>query len=152
MPISANVVEPGCKMARSFSYILPTYNGFSHEERVATNAIQREGVRNGQFKFPDTCSICGFSDLDRIKTSGYIFAHLEDYRLPLECLPCCKRCHAALHARFRDPDRWLSIAKQHWREGAWFGKLTMDPASQFRPFDETYRTIGFHRQVTVFRD
>lgn len=119
-------------------YTLPHYNGFSHEERVATNSVQRDAARLGKFEFPVICSICGFSDLQNYRTTGYVFAHLEDYRRPLECLPCCRRCHAALHARFHEPSLWLALLGRYQEEGAWFTKLTMDPASQARPFDETY--------------
>lgn len=125
-------------MSRHYPYRLPPYNGFSHEERVATNPVQREAARRGEFQFPYTCSICGFSDPLNIRTTGYIFAHLEDYRRPLECLLCCKRCHAALHARFREPERWLKIVEKNLRDGAWFAKLTMDPDSQTTPYDKIY--------------
>lgn len=125
-------------MPRQYPYRLPTYNGFSHEERVATNPVQRAAAQRGEFRFPDTCSICGFSDPPNIRTSGYIFAHLEDYRRPLECLPCCKRCHAALHARFLEPQRWLTLVARHAGGGEWFTKLTMDANSQTLPYDKIY--------------
>ena len=118
-------------------YVLPQYNGFDHSQRVATNPIQNAALRDGRLIRPDTCSVCGFSDPANIKGKGYIFSHLEDYRRPLDILPVCKSCHAALHARFRDPERWLRIAGQH-QQGRWFTLLSMDPASQTRPFDETY--------------
>jgi hypothetical protein len=120
------------------SYILPHYNGFSHEERIATNAVQREAAARGQFRFPTRCSICGFTDPANPRTSGYIFAHLEDYRKPLACHPCCRRCHAALHARFSDPARWHNVLDANWREGEWYTVLSLDPSSQTEPFDQTY--------------
>lgn len=119
-------------------YVLPPYNGFTHDQRMATNPIQRRALEDGTLIRPDRCSICGFSDPADPTGRGYIFLHLEDYRRPLAILPACKRCHAALHARFREPGRWLRIARRHWQEGLWFALLSMDPESQTRPFDETY--------------
>lgn len=119
-------------------YKLEWYNGFSPEERFATNPIQREAMRSGKLMQPIACSICGFSNPEDLRGSGYIFLHLEDYRQPLAIHPACKKCHAALHARFRDPQRWLGIAEAAFRTGAWFTLLTMDPASQRRSFDITY--------------
>lgn len=123
-----------------YPYRLPPYNGFSHEERVATNAIQRLAASKGEFQFPVSCSICGFSDVPRYRSSGYIYAHLEDYRKPLECYGCCRPCHASLHARFREPTRWENLARRHWRAGGWFTLLSLDPASQTQSFDLTYPT------------
>lgn len=119
-------------------YVLPPYNGFSHDERVATNPIQRDALARGLIQRPDTCSICGFSDPVDPKGRGYIFLHLEDYRRPLEFLPVCKTCHAALHARFRAPDRWRTVLDRHAAPGRWFMLLTMGPASQTMPFDRIY--------------
>lgn len=125
-------------MDRPHRYALPPYNGFSHEERGATNPIQRDALRCGLILRPECCSICGFSDPSSPTGRGYLFLHLEDYRRPLEFYGVCKRDHAALHARFHDPERWLRIAHQHWASGRWFTQLSMDPASQTHPFDETY--------------
>ena len=119
-------------------YVLPTYNGFSHDDRVATNPVQRQALSQGLIQRPDTCSICGFSDLADLLGRGYIFLHLEDYRRPLDFLPVCKTCHAALHARFHDPERWLAIRDRHAAPGRWFMMLTLDPASQTIPFDQLY--------------
>ena len=66
--------------------------------------------------------------------------HTEDYSRPLDIYPCCKSCHAALHSRFDDPARFMAVAKIHWREGAWFTVLSMDPQSQYQPFEVTYST------------
>jgi hypothetical protein len=117
---------------------LPPYNSFSPEERRATTPLQNAAMREGRLVRPQRCSICRFGDPVHIEGRGYIFSHLEDYRDPLAVLPACKTCHAALHARFRDPERWLRIAERHTRPGAWFLALTLDPASQEAPFDRTY--------------
>lgn len=120
------------------AYRLTPYNGFSHRERVATLPIQNAAFRGGTLLRPTVCSICGFSRPEVLEGAGYIYAHLEDYRRPLEILPCCKRCHAALHARFRDPERWSRMRDRNLRSGVWFENLSMDPQSQFIPFDQTY--------------
>ncbi|WP_096702713.1 hypothetical protein [Magnetospirillum sp. 15-1] len=120
------------------AYILPPYNGFSHEERVATNPIQRDALRRGLIVRPERCSICGFSDPSDPTGRGYLFLHLEDYRHPLEFYGVCKSCHAALHARFRDPARWLRVVRRHGQSGRWFTLLSDDPESQTLPFDQTY--------------
>jgi hypothetical protein len=94
--------------------------------------------RSGQLLRPTGCSICGFSDPARIKGSGYIFAHTERYDRPGILYPACKRCHADLHARFRDPERWLRRLESIEVQSEWPGLLTLDPASQWRPFAESY--------------
>lgn len=94
--------------------------------------------RSGQLDRPTICSICGFSDPTRLNGSGYIFAHTEMYDRPDVLFPACKKCHAALHARFRDPARWQRVLRQYGRPGEWFMLLSLDPASQRRPFHETY--------------
>lgn len=121
-----------------YPYVLPHYNGFSHDERVATIPLQKQAAVEGRFRFPTVCSICSYSDPARYRTTGYIFAHLEDYRRPLECHPCCRRCHVTLHARFRDPDPWRRLVARFSANSVWIAFLTLDPASQWRPFDETH--------------
>lgn len=114
------------------------YNGFSWAERRATLPIRNAAFRDGSLQRPDTCSICGFSAPDDLEGRGYIFSHLEDYRRPLEILPCCKICHAVLHARFHQPRAWLDLVQCHGTPGCWFADLTMDPASRTRSFDALY--------------
>ncbi len=114
------------------------YNGFSPEQRGAVTPIQNAAVRSGKLIKPTICSICGFSDPTDPKGRGYIFMHLEDYRTPLNILPACKRCHAALHARFDRPGPWLRILAVNSKPDCWFAGLSMDPGSQRAPFDETY--------------
>ncbi len=114
------------------------YNGWTWEERCAIIPTQNKAVREDRIKRPTVCSICGHSKPDDPKGAGYIFMHTERYDRPLDLYPACKRCHAALHARFDDPARWLAVVKENWRQGAWFTLLSMDPASQFQPFEITY--------------
>lgn len=114
------------------------YNGWSWTERCAVTPIQNAMFRSGQLARPKVCTICDFSDPARINGSGYIFAHLERYDRPAELFPCCKRCHAALHARFREPERWQALLLGSALPGSWAFALSLDPASQWRPFAETY--------------
>lgn len=109
-----------------------SYNGWSWAERCAVTPIQNALFRSGKLIRPTMCSICGFNDSARINGSGYIFAHLERYDRPEEIYPACKRCHAALHARFRDPERWQRVLDRWGRSDAWFSALSLDPASQWQ--------------------
>lgn len=118
---------------------LRTYNGFTDRERVAGGVAQRRAAARGEFVFPSVCSICGrMSTKVETGSGARIVAHLEDYRRPLECLPCCRKCHHALHRRFSYPDPWLDLVKTHWVPGAWFTRLSMDVAKQSLPYDEIY--------------
>ena len=111
-----------------------SYNGWTWAERCAVTPIQNALFRSGRLARPTVCSICGFSDPARLNGNGYIFAHLERYDRPADLYPACKRCHAALHARFRDGSRWRRILGAHGRVDAWFALLSLDPDSQRRPF------------------
>jgi len=115
-----------------------SYNGFSWKERCAVTPIQNKAVREGKLIRPTMCSICLDDRNEYPKGRDYRFLHTEDYSKPLDIYPCCKRCHASLHARFDDPKRWYAVVKLHWREGAWFTLLSMDPACQHKPFEVTY--------------
>lgn len=114
------------------------YNNWSWSERCAVTPVQNAMFRSGQLVRPTMCSICLFSDPARLDGSGYIYAHLERYDRPGDLFPACKRCHAALHARFRDPDRWSLVLDRHGRTGEWFTLLSLDPACQWQPFTVTY--------------
>jgi hypothetical protein len=121
-----NRFAPGFKTP----YRLPTYNGFTHDQRIASIPVQKAAVLTGALAWPTRCSICGFSDRSDPRGRGYIFAHLEDYDRPLRLHPTCKPCHAALHARFREPTRWRSRIECRGHPGSWFHQLTMDPEHQ----------------------
>ncbi len=115
-----------------------SYNGWTFSERRAVTPIQNALFRSGRLIRPTMCSICGFSDPARIDTSAYIYSHLEMYDRPEALYPACKRCHAALHARFREPERWQRVLDRCGRPGEWFTLLSLDPASQWHPFWTTY--------------
>lgn len=114
------------------------YNGWSWSERCAVNPLQRAMFGSGELIRPTVCSICGFSRPDQLNGSGFIYSHLERYDRPAEIYPVCKRHHADLHSRFAQPLRWQGVLERHGRPGAWFTLLSLDPASQMRPFGETY--------------
>ena len=124
--------------SRGRHFILPHYNGFDDKARRAVTPIQNEAIRKGELVRPTKCNICGFSDPAHPQGRGYIYLHTEDYRLALLIYPLCKRHHADLHARFRDPERWQRVLRQYARPGAWFTLLSLDPASQWRSLSETY--------------
>lgn len=115
-----------------------SYNGFSWEQRCAVTPLQNAALREGRLVRPTICTICLDGRSERPQARDYRFLHLEDYCRPLEVYGCCKRCHASLHARFRDPERWQGLMARHYREGEWFTMLSLDPCSQWEPFDQTY--------------
>jgi len=111
-----------------------SYNGWSAQERRATIPIQLEAFRSGLIMRPTECSICG---CDQPRQPSEIMLHNERYDRPLEGYGCCKRCHAVLHMRFDDPARWLRLLDRVGHTG-WARHLSLDPASQWRQFSETY--------------
>lgn len=120
------------------TYSLPHYNGFDDAARRAVTPIQNAAISGGRMTRPTTCCICGFSDPAQPRGRGFVYCHLEDYNAPFDIYPVCKRHHADLHARFREPERWAKVVRQYGRAGEWFMLLSLDPASQWRPFPETY--------------
>jgi hypothetical protein len=115
-----------------------SYNGTGWVERCAVNPIQRAHLRSGRLIRPTVCTICLDDRDEKPQGRDFRFLHLEDYSDALAIYPCCKPCHAALHARFRNPMRWQGVLERHGRPGEWFTLLSLDPASQWRPFGETY--------------
>ena len=99
------------------------YNGFSPEERRVRRALPPP---------PSHCSICGCGPERPVRWHG------EDYRRADSVYGLCRPCHYAIHMRFRRPDHWQRLVRQHEYPGAWFTLLSIDPASLWRPFDETY--------------
>jgi len=127
------------------------YNGFSWQERSATSPAQRLAVKEGRVALPTACGLTGFSRTDDPKGLGYIFMHNEDYNRPLVFHPLCRSAHYALHSRFTDPLRWLKLARKHYRHGAWFTFLTMDPEDMRRPFQTVY-PIGLPDEGELWTD
>lgn len=114
------------------------YNNFSWAERCAVTPIQNAAIRDGRMIRPTVCCICLDDRSEKPQGRDYRFLHLERYDRPLDIYPLCKPCHAALHARFRDPGRWQRVLWAHARPGEWFTMLSLDPASQWQPYGVTY--------------
>ncbi|MCP4185675.1 MAG: hypothetical protein GY761_20620 [Hyphomicrobiales bacterium] len=113
------------------------YNGFSNKERYRLSIPQRaERYKKGNN--PSVCCMTGFSRPDDIKGAGYMLAHLEDYRRPLDWLPMSNRAHNLLHRRFKTPQKWFRLVAKHYVHGAWFTFLTMNVQDMYRPYDEIY--------------
>jgi hypothetical protein len=126
------------------------YNGFRYPEGYSVTPIQNAALRNGTLIRPTVCSVCRDGRSEKPQGRDYRFLHLEDYSRPLVIHPACKACHAALHARFRDPERWQRLLARHARPGDWATLLSLDPASQIRPFAETYPN-GLPPPTTIAR-
>jgi hypothetical protein len=114
------------------------YNGFSPAQRRASIPLQRVAEKTGQMPKPSRCSICGFAGHPDPAHSNRLGWNDEDYTQPLKAYQICRWCHGALHGRFDRPVRWLGLVRRHGDGTQWFERLTMDPASQWRPLAETY--------------
>jgi len=115
------------------------YNGWSLQQRRATLPVQKAAIATGELARPTTCSICGCSGSRDWRAGDAVWLHDEDYADPLAAYPVCRRCHRLLHRRFEEPQPWLDLVAQYGGGGsAWFEQLSMDSASQRRPFAETY--------------
>ena len=117
------------------NYRLSAYNGWPAEARRATIPIQQAAYRSGALVRPTRCTICGF---DRPAKPSDIILHSERYDVVLSGYGCCRRCHNVLHLRFEQPERWLRLLERVASADCWARKLSLDPASQWRPFFETY--------------
>lgn len=74
------------------------YNGFTHDQRMASLKWGKEQERLGLRSKPTKCHACGVSD-------GVIDWHRETYAQPLRLedeYPTCYRCHMAIHNRHND--------------------------------------------------
>lgn len=107
------------------------YNGFGPADRNGTLAIVRAALADGTLPTPTRCSVCG------VRATKPLQWHSEDYRKPLNAHPICRGCHVRVHARFRHPDRWQAYVAR-LPPADWVQRLTVDPRSLTRPFDESY--------------
>jgi hypothetical protein len=107
---------------------LPSYNGFTHEERVRGGQLIWWFLDNGWMARATRCSISGSTE--RIQY------HCENYYAPWEPIPLSQTVHFALHKRFRQPDAWRRIVDAYAISGdEWFCRLAMEPvdlASELR--------------------
>jgi hypothetical protein len=115
------------------------YNGWSPNERRSTLPVQKAAIASGELARPSICSVCRCNGSSDWRADDSVWLHDEDYADPLGAYAICRRCHRTLHRRFEDPEPWLALIARRGGEGLkWFELLTMDPASQRRPFAETY--------------
>lgn len=116
-------------------YLKGWYNGFGPKDRAGTLATIRAAIADGSICPASSCSVCLRSPASSL---GW---HSEDYRRPLDAFRICRGCHIRVHARFRHPERWRAFISG-LDPAAWFQRLTLDPSSLTRPYDETYpRTL-----------
>lgn len=103
---------------------LPSYQGFTSEERI--RGWQKVWIARqlNLLPAPTKCSICLCACVGQY--------HSEDYSRPLEAKPVCRRCHAILHQRFMRPEVWRALRNgQRDREG-WFSDLSVFPEERPR--------------------
>jgi hypothetical protein len=112
-----------------------SYNGYTPAERRVGGRAIAQALADGRMGFAPTCSVC-----DRTLMGPHDF-HAERYDEPLSGYPICRRCHHAVHIRFTRPAYWRRFLAELPRE-SWVQKLTLDPASLWRPFHVTY-PLGF---------
>lgn len=110
---------------------LRPYNGFSPAERVRKSRAVKAAIEAGEIVPSRTCSVCA-------RTFPHaIGRHSEDYADMSAFYAVCRRCHYAIHIRFRRPDFWKGYIAALDPTG-WFQQLSLDPATLTRPFKETY--------------
>jgi len=99
--------------------ILPSYNGFTHEERVHVWQLQSWFCDNGWMAKPKVCSISGRTDR--------VAWHSENYfGWPKSTFSVQQGIHLSLHARYKNPHAWLKIVSQYAVTGdEWFARLPM---------------------------
>ncbi|MBE7184506.1 MAG: hypothetical protein INR68_08885 [Methylobacterium mesophilicum] len=106
---------------------LKPYNGFTFPERVRGWQLVTWMIDNGWKTKPPTCCISG--------AAQRVTLHSENY-YDWEPHALAQPIHLALHARFRQPERWQAIVRRYAVTGEeWFAKLAMEPvdlAAQLR--------------------
>jgi hypothetical protein len=108
-----------------------SYNGFTPAERRAGGRAVILALADGRMSYASACSIC-----DRALSLPHQH-HSERYHQPLSAYPVCRRCHHAIHIRFRQPRFWRRFLAE-LPPDSWVHQLTLDPVSLSRPFHETY--------------
>lgn len=98
---------------------LPTYNGFTHIERVRGWQLIMWRIDNGWAARAATCCISGSTSMPRLHSENYY--SWQPYTLH-------HSIHIALHQRFKRPDAWRRIVDQYSVTGAeWFAQLSLKP-------------------------
>lgn len=102
-----------------------SYNGFTAAQRRAGGRAIREALADGRLSFASNCSVC-----DIALAAPHQF-HAEEYGDPLSAFPICRRCHYAVHIRFRRPYYWQRFLRG-LPERAWVHDLalTVHPSDQ----------------------
>lgn len=99
---------------------LPSYNGFTSQERIRGWQLTWLLRDLGLLTKPTRCSITGSEE--RV---GF---HDENYYEPWSPYPICASAHSILHRRFRNPEPWLRLVEKHAVTGnEWFCFLSVDP-------------------------
>ncbi|KQQ36722.1 hypothetical protein ASG19_10000 [Rhizobium sp. Leaf306] len=106
---------------------LPTYNGFTHAERVRGWQAIHFLIDNGWAQRSNICCISGDTNMPRLHSETYY--SWEPYTIS-------HSIHMALHQRFRQPAPWRRIVDRYSVDGAeWYARLSLEPvdlAAQLR--------------------
>lgn len=97
-----------------------SYNGFTAAERRAGGRAIHHALAEGRLCPASSCSVC----LAGLGLSHQW--HLEDYTAPLSAYPICRRCHYAVHIRFRRPDYWQRFLRELGAK-TWVHDLAVTP-------------------------
>jgi hypothetical protein len=109
---------------------LPSYNGFSHEERVRGWQVQCWAEATGALTKPKGgCSICG--------STVRVGWHGENYFDPWTSVVVCQSCHFRIHRRFREPRAWEALQTEYGGTASsewitWLPTYEIDLASYLR--------------------
>lgn len=99
--------------------ILPSYNGFSHEERVRGWQLVSWFTDNGWMPKATLCCISGATE--RVQYHSEDYYGWTPYALN-------QQVHFALHQRFNRPRRWRDLVERYAVTGdEWFARLAMEP-------------------------
>lgn len=106
---------------------LPTYNGFTHAERVRGWQAIHFLIDNGWMQRSHVCCISGETSMPRLHSETYY--SWKPYTLS-------HSIHMALHQRFNKPEAWRRVVDRYAATGdEWFARLSPEPvdlAAQLR--------------------
>ncbi len=98
---------------------LPTYNGFTHEERVRGWQLIMFMMDNGWAERGATC--CISDQTQQLRLHSEIYYDWRPFTLN-------HSIHMALHQRFKKPEQWWRIVDQYSVTGdEWFARLSRVP-------------------------
>jgi len=99
---------------------LGPYNGFTGDQRDLADWKIKIAKELKLIPPPEQCSICGTKE-------GEFHYHNEDYSRPLQTIAICKKCHMALHNRFRAPGyslNWGKLVHDYGDGTKWFEQIS----------------------------